>query len=102
MKILLLTLVTIFPSVSVGNVCGLFDQKWAQCSQDEDCISIKGTCELRGVNRKFQKESASYYGCMSQFARCNSPESKINDSKKIPKCEMGVCKYTSSLPSTSK
>lgn len=48
-----------------------FDTLWSKCKKDADCVLVEGVCSgLRGVNKKYERESKSYFHWLNATTNC--------------------------------
>ena len=46
------------------------DMNWRDCTADEDCIAIQGTCNLTAVNVAYKDDAVAYYKKLQARANC--------------------------------
>ena len=43
---------------------------WRDCTTDEDCIAVQGTCNLTAVNAAYKDDAVVYYKKLQATANC--------------------------------
>lgn len=81
-----------------GQRC-IYNKSWTNCTQDNDCKVIKGTCGFWDgvVSKKYAPAARRYFICQGKRGGCKKPTAKNNPKPKIG-CRAGTCMLTPRQP----